>query len=101
MTGDGPLGYYLHQVTGRTWFSGDTEMETGCGIVPIRYKNKSYVHAMQWAIGLEWYLLVKNPWQIAMSTDHPNGGSFLAYPQIIRFLMDRTYRLDILKTVHP
>ncbi len=26
-----------------------------------------------------------------MSTDHPNGGSFLAYPQIIRLLMDRTY----------
>ena len=36
-----------------------------------------------------------------MSTDHPNGGSFLAYPQIIRFLMDRTYRQDIMKTVHP
>ena len=36
-----------------------------------------------------------------MSTDHPNGGSFLAYPQIIRFLMDRTYRADILKTCHP
>ena len=36
-----------------------------------------------------------------MSTDHPNGGSFLAYPQIIRLLMDRTYRRDVLKTVHP
>jgi formylmethanofuran dehydrogenase subunit A len=36
-----------------------------------------------------------------MSTDHPNGGSFQAYPQIIRLLMDRTYRQDILKTVHP
>src|SRR5207244_10461803 len=34
-----------------------------------------------------------------MSTDHPNGGSFLAYPQIIRLLMDRTYRQDMLKTV--
>jgi formylmethanofuran dehydrogenase subunit A len=32
-----------------------------------------------------------------MSTDHPNGGSFLAYPQIIRLLMDRTYRQDVLK----
>ncbi len=32
-----------------------------------------------------------------MSTDHPNGGSFLAYPQIIRLLMDRTYRRDVLK----
>jgi formylmethanofuran dehydrogenase subunit A len=36
-----------------------------------------------------------------MSTDHPNGGSFLAYPQIIRLLMDRTYRQDVLKTVNP
>jgi formylmethanofuran dehydrogenase subunit A len=36
-----------------------------------------------------------------MSTDHPNGGSFLAYPQIIRLLMDRTYRLDMLKKCHP
>ena len=36
-----------------------------------------------------------------MSTDHPNGGSFLAYPQIIRYLMDRTYRNDVLKTCHP
>ena len=26
MTGDGPLGYYLHKVTGRKWFNGDTEM---------------------------------------------------------------------------
>ena len=33
-----------------------------------------------------------------MSTDHPNGGSFLAYPQIIRLLMDRTCREDMLKT---
>ena len=28
MTGDGPLGYYLHKVTGRKWFSSDTEMES-------------------------------------------------------------------------
>ena len=76
-------------------------MEAGCGIAPIKYKNKSLVHALQWAIGLEWYLLVEDPWRVAMSTDHPNGGSFLAYPQIIRLLMDRTYRRDVLKTVHP
>jgi len=36
-----------------------------------------------------------------MSTDHPNGGSFLAYPQIIRLLMDRSYRHEVLATVHP
>jgi len=101
MTGDGPLGYYLHKVTGKKWTSADTEMEAGCGIVPMVYKEKSFVNALQWAIGLEWYLLVKDPWQIAMSTDHPNGGSFLAYPEIIQLLMDRTYRQEILKRVHP
>jgi formylmethanofuran dehydrogenase subunit A len=101
MTGDGPLGYYLHKVTGRKWFNGDTEMEAGCGIVPITYKDRSFVHALQWAIGLEWYLLVKDPWRVGMTTDHPNGGSFLAYPEIVQLLMDRTYRQEVLKRVHP
>jgi formylmethanofuran dehydrogenase subunit A len=101
MTGDGPLGYYLSNLHGGKWFCADTEQEAGCGIMPIEYKNKSLIHALQWAIGLEWYLLVEDPWRVAMSTDHPNGGSFLAYPQIIRLLMDRTYRQDTLKTVHP
>jgi formylmethanofuran dehydrogenase subunit A len=101
MTGDGPLGYYLANIYGTKWFSADTEMEAGCGIAPIEYRNKSLVHALQWAIGLEWYLMVQDPWRVVMSTDHPNGGSFLAYPQIIRLLMDRHYREEILKECHP
>ena len=101
MTGDGPLGYFLANVYNTKWFSADTEMESGCGIAPIEYRNKSLVHAMQWAIGLEWYLLVDDPWKVVMSTDSPNGASFMAYPQIIRLLMDKTYRKDVLKTVHP
>jgi len=100
MTGDGPLGYYLSNVYGTKWYSVDTELEAGCGIAPIKYKNKSLVHAWQWAIGLEWYLRVEDPWRVVMSTDHPNGGAFLAYPQIIRLLMDRTYRRDVLKMVN-
>jgi formylmethanofuran dehydrogenase subunit A len=101
MTGDGPLGYYLSNVYKSKWFSGDTELEAGCGIAPIEYRQKSLVHGLQWAIGLEWYLLVQDPWRVVMSTDHPNGGSFLAYPQIIRLLMDRTYRRDVLHSIHP
>ncbi len=101
MTGDGPLGYFLHNVYGSKWLSVDTEMESGCGIAPIKYRNKSFVHSLQWAIGLEWYLLVQDPWRVVMSTDHPNGGSFMAYPQIIRLLMDRTFRRDVIRTVHP
>jgi formylmethanofuran dehydrogenase subunit A len=100
MTGDGPLGHFLHQVYGGKWYSADIEQESGCGIVPIEYKEKSLVHAGQWAIGLEWQLLMRDPWRVALSTDHPNGGSFLAYPQIIRLLMDRDYRQSMLKQAH-
>lgn len=92
MTGDSPVGYFLSQMYKERWISSDTELEAGCGVVPIQYRNKSLIHAWQWAIGLEWYLLVDDPWRVVMSTDHPNGGSFQAYPQIIRLLMDRSYR---------
>lgn len=101
LTGDGPLGYYLHKVTGNKWFSGDTEMETGCGIVPIQYRDKNLIHSIQWAIGLEWYLLMEDPWRVAMSTDHPNGGAFLRYPEIVHLLMDRAFREEVLQTLPP
>ena len=94
MTADGAAGYFLHQLYGGRWFNCDIECESGCGVTPIKYRRKSVVHALQWAIGLEWYLLVEDPWQVMMSTDHPNGGSFLAYPQIIRLLMDREFRRE-------
>ncbi len=97
MTADGPVGQFLHSVTGRKWLSHDVEQETGCGVVPITYEDKNAVHALQWAIGLEWYLRVDDPWKVAMSTDHPNGGSFLAYPQIIALLMDRGLRNEMLE----
>lgn len=101
MTGDGPLGYYLHKLLGGKWFSGDLELESGCGIVPVVYREKSFVHAVQWAVGLEWYLLINDPWRIAMSTDHPNGASFLAYPEIIALLMDRELRREYLNRLPP
>ena len=96
MTADGPVGYFLGNLYKTRWYSCDTELESGCGVAPIEYKRKSVVHAWQWAIGLEWYLRVNDPWQVAMSTDHPNGGSFLAYPQIVRLLMDRNFRQEVL-----
>ena len=100
LTGDGPLGYFLQNVSGERWYCADTELESGCGISPIQYKNKNFINALQWAIGLEWYLMVDDPWQVVMSTDHPNGGSFLAYPHIIRLLMDRSFREETLAGVN-
>jgi formylmethanofuran dehydrogenase subunit A len=99
MTADAAVGQFLHRVTGRKWLSHDVELETGCGVVPIKYEDTNAVHALQWAIGLEWFLRVDDPWQVALSTDHPNGGSFLAYPQIIALLMDRGLRNDTLATL--
>ena len=87
----------LRDITGGKWVNADTEVETGCGIVPFTYQEKNYVHALQWGIGLELFLLSRDPWRLVLSTDHPNGGSFLSYPRLIRLLMDRDFRNEQLR----
>jgi formylmethanofuran dehydrogenase subunit A len=52
---------------------------------------------LQWGIGLELFLLSRDPWRLVLSTDHPNGGSFLSYPKLIRLLMDREFRNEQVK----
>ena len=52
-----PVEYLLHKSSGRKWVNIDIELETGCGIVPFLYKDKAAVTALQWAIGLELFLL--------------------------------------------
>ena len=101
MTADGPAAEYLAKLTGQKMYGGSVEVESCCGVSPIEYRNRSLVHSWQWAIGLEWLLLADDPWRIALSTDHPNGGSFVAYPQIVHLLMDREYRREALSKVHP
>lgn len=101
LTGDTPVGYFLHRATGRRCTLADVEFEAGCSIVPIEYKEQSFVHALQWAIGLEWFLLMRDPWRIGLTTDHPNGGSFLAYPEIIAWLMSRDLRRSMLDRLPP
>jgi formylmethanofuran dehydrogenase subunit A len=85
----------------RKWVGGDIEAVAGCGVVPFRYREQSYVNALQWAIGLEIFLLVRNPWQVVLTTDHPNGGPFTSYPHLIRLLMDRSFREEQLARIHP
>ena len=101
MTADAPLAYMLRQFGGHKWVNADTEHESGCGIIPFEYQDKIYTHALQWAIGLELFLLSEDPWRMVFSTDHPNGGSFMSYPRLIRLLMDREYRNEQLKTLNP
>jgi formylmethanofuran dehydrogenase subunit A len=101
ITADGPVEYLLHKSSGRKWVNIDIELETGCGIVPFSYKDKAAVSALQWAVGLELFLLSDDPWRVVLSTDHPNGGSFLSYPALIQLLMDRSVRDERLKQVNP
>jgi formylmethanofuran dehydrogenase subunit A len=79
----------------------DIECDAGCGVVPMRYRDKSYVNALQWAIGLETFLLTEDPWRIFLTTDHPNGAPFYTYPHLIRLLMDRGFRNDMLQKINP
>ncbi|MBT3815570.1 MAG: formylmethanofuran dehydrogenase subunit A, partial [Methylococcales bacterium] len=83
------------------WVCMDIECDAGCGLVPFKYRDQNFVNALQWAIGLETFLLVEDPWRIFLTTDHPNGAPFTSYPHLIRLLMDRSFRNDMLKTIHP
>ena len=100
LTADGAVEYLLHTSTGRKWINADIELETGCGIVPYTYKDKAAVASLHWVVGLELFLLSTDPWRMVLSTDHPNGGSFMSYPDLIRLLMDRAYRDEKLKSVN-
>jgi formylmethanofuran dehydrogenase subunit A len=101
MTADGPFQFGLSELTKNKWVNHDVETETSAGIVPFHYRRKNYVHATQWSIGLELALLIKDPWKILMTTDHPNGGLFTHYPRIIAWLMSKKAREATMKKNNP
>lgn len=100
MTADGPWQYRLFKLTGNKWYNSDVELEVGAGIVPYTFKPKSLVNAVQWTIGLEVALLVRDPWKVVLTTDHPNAGPFYHYPKVIEWLMSRKAREKTLSEVH-
>lgn len=63
----------------------------GGGVVPYRYARDFY-GTLQWAIGLELFLLVTDPWRVFFTTDHPNGAPFTTYPWLFELLMSRDAR---------
>lgn len=100
VTADGAVEYLLHASSGRRWVNVDVELETGCGVVPYEYRDAAAVASLQWVVGLELFLLSEDPWRVLLSTDHPNGGTFMSYPELIRLLMDRAYRDERLEHVN-
>lgn len=84
----------------KKWICMDIECDGGCGLVPFNYRDQNFVNALQWAIGLELFLLIEDPWKVFLTTDHPNGAPLTCYPLLIRLLMDRTFRNDCLAHIH-
>jgi formylmethanofuran dehydrogenase subunit A len=100
MTADGPFQFGLYHITGNKWVNHDVETETSGGIVPFTYKRSSSVHATQWSIALEIMLLIKDPWKVLMTTDHPNAGPFFYYPKIMAWYISKRARESMLKKIN-
>ena len=81
------------------WLISEVE-DGGGGIIPYDYKQKNFVNSLQWVIGLELFLMIKDPWRVFLTTDHPNGAPFTAYPKILRLLMDLDYRISEIEKIN-
>jgi formylmethanofuran dehydrogenase subunit A len=100
MTADGPFEFTLHSTNHLKWANVDVELETGSGVVPFIYDPKNHVFGIQWAVGLELGLLVKDPMKCFMTTDSPNAGPFTRYPVVASWLMSKKARDAKLATLH-
>jgi formylmethanofuran dehydrogenase subunit A len=72
---------------------------SGGGIVPYRYRRTNFFNAVQWAAGLELFLLIDDPWRVFFTTDHPNGAPFTSYPDLFALLFSRDLRAQWISTV--
>jgi len=100
MTADAPFEFGLSSMNRQKWSNGDIEDETGGGVVPYYYSRKSGVNSVQWSIGLELALGIKDPWQVYLTTDSPNAGVFTNYPKIIAWLMSKKHRDRTMERSH-
>lgn len=77
----------------RKWAILDGDADGG-GIVPYDYRPTDFYNALQWAVGLELFLLIEDPWRVFFTTDHPNGAPFTTYPDLFALLMERERRAE-------
>ena len=83
----------------KKWIINEVE-DGGGGIIPYEYKKKNFVNSLQWLIGLEIFLLVKDPSKVFFTTDHPNGAPFTSYPELFRLLMDYDFRMQQISLIN-
>jgi len=97
VSGDVIAQYSRHgDASPNKWVIWEAECDGAGGVVPYRYREKSFVNTLQWAIGLEIFLLADDPARVFFTTDHPNGAPFTAYPELFRLLMDADYRASVM-----
>jgi formylmethanofuran dehydrogenase subunit A len=90
----------LGRASPKKWviFDGDSN---GVGVVPYNYRESDFHNAVQWAAGLELFLLINDPAQVFFTTDHPNGAPYTAYPDLFALLMDRDLRAEWIARLPP
>ncbi|MDE3176590.1 MAG: formylmethanofuran dehydrogenase subunit A [Pseudomonadota bacterium] len=69
----------------------------GGGVMPYNYRGGAFANAVQFAVGLELFLLIDDPYRVYFTTDHPNGAPFTAYPDLFALLMSRDVRAQWLE----
>jgi formylmethanofuran dehydrogenase subunit A len=89
-----------NQASPKKWLIMDGDSNGG-GIVPYRYRSRNFFNAVQFAVGLELFLLIDDPGQVFFTTDHPNGAPFTAYPDILALLSSRDLRAEWLAKLPP
>jgi formylmethanofuran dehydrogenase subunit A len=87
-----------HRGSPRKWLIDDRDGNGG-GVVPYRYRPDDFHNAVQWAIGLELFLLIDE--RVFFTTDHPNGAPFTTYPDLIALLMSRDLRAEWIARLPP
>jgi formylmethanofuran dehydrogenase subunit A len=83
----------LSKASPRKWAIIDGDSNGG-GIVPYNYRETDFHNAVQWAAGLELFLLIEDPTRVFFTTDHPNGAPYTAYPDLFALLMNRQRRAE-------
>lgn len=98
MTADGPFEHHLSHMNHLKWANVDVELETAAGVVPFIYNPQSFIGVAQWAVGVELALYAKDPMKCFLTTDHPNAGPFTRYPRVMKWLMSKQARDDLLES---
>ena len=62
------------------------------GVVPYDYRADDFHNAVQWAAGLELFLLINNPRAGVLHDRSSNGAPYTSYPDLFAVIISRELR---------